>query len=46
MNIGDRFKPWRDFAIRAEGSAAVGALSLGVNGPNNGGFKGGRVVQG
>jgi len=36
VNIGDRFKPWRDFAIRAEGSAAVGALSLGVNGPNNG----------
>ena len=35
VNIGDRFKPWRDFAIRAEGSAAVGALSLGVNGPNN-----------
>jgi phosphatidylserine/phosphatidylglycerophosphate/cardiolipin synthase-like enzyme len=32
VNIGDRFKPWRDFAIRAEGSAAVGALSLGVNG--------------
>jgi phosphatidylserine/phosphatidylglycerophosphate/cardiolipin synthase-like enzyme len=32
VNIGDRFKPWRDFAIRAEGRAAVGALAMCVNG--------------
>ena len=40
VNIGDRFKPWRDFAIRAEGRAAVGALAMCVNGeakpPNTG----------
>jgi phosphatidylserine/phosphatidylglycerophosphate/cardiolipin synthase-like enzyme len=32
VNIGDRFKPWRDFAIRAEGRNAVGALAMCVNG--------------
>jgi len=45
VNIGDRFKPWRDFAIRAEGSAAVGALSLGVNGPNNGSTGGSKADE-
>ena len=33
VNIGDRFRDWRDFAIRCEGRAAVGALALAVNGP-------------
>ena len=33
VNIGDRFRDWRDFAIRCEGRAAVGALALSVNGP-------------
>ena len=33
VNIGDRFRPWRDFAIRAEGSALVGALAAKVDGP-------------
>ena len=32
VNIGDRFEAWRDFAIRAEGRAAVGALAMCVNG--------------
>ena len=32
VNIGDRFANWRDFAIRAEGRAAVGALAMCVNG--------------
>ena len=32
VNIGDRFEQWRDFAIRAEGRAAVGALAMCVNG--------------
>lgn len=36
VNIGDRFRPWRDFAIRAEGRAAVGALAMRVNGPAGG----------
>ena len=42
INIGDRFKPWRDFAIRAEGKALVGALSLNVNGPMGAGVASGR----
>jgi hypothetical protein len=42
VNIGDRFKPWRDFAIRAEGKAIIGALSLNINGPMGGGIVGGR----
>lgn len=41
VNIGDRFRPWRDFAIRAEGRAVVGALSLHVNGPTGAGITGG-----
>ena len=32
VNIGDRFRDWRDFAIRAEGADAVGALAVSVNG--------------
>ena len=32
VNIGDRFEAWRDFAVRAEGRAAVGALAMCVNG--------------
>ena len=32
VNIGDRFRNWRDFAIRCEGRAAVGALAMCVNG--------------
>ena len=31
--VNDRFRDWRDFAIRCEGRAAVGALALAVNGP-------------
>jgi len=42
VNIGDRFKPWRDFAIRAEGKAIIGALSLNINGPMGSGISGGR----
>ncbi len=26
INLGDRFAPWRDFAVRVEGEAIVGAL--------------------
>lgn len=32
VNIGDRFRCWRDFVIRCEGRAAVGALAMCVNG--------------
>ena len=40
INIGDRFRPWRDFAIRAEGNPIIGALSLNINGPMGAGVVG------